>query len=91
MKTKGMVMSRMGIDTSALRHFKTTKRVDKIFKICYNIYSKIRKEKKIKMKRREDIVLRIEKLKTNQIDNAKLIHKWERILRNFDRFDNSNT
>ena len=43
------------------------------------------------MKRREDIVLRIEKLKTKPIDNAKLIHKWERILRNFDRFDNSNT
>ena len=43
------------------------------------------------MKRREDIVLRIEKLKTNQIDNAKLIRKWERILRNFDKLDNSNT
>ena len=43
------------------------------------------------MKRREDIVLRIEKLKTNPIDNANLIRKWERILRNFDRFDNSNT
>ena len=84
-------MSCMGIDTSALRHSKTIKWVDKIFKICYNNYSKVRKEKKIKMKRREDIVLRIEKLKTNQIDNAKLIRKWERILRNFDRFDNSNT
>ena len=43
------------------------------------------------MKRREDRVLRIEKLKTNPIDNAKLIRKWERILRNFDGFDNSNT
>ena len=43
------------------------------------------------MKRREDIVLRIERLKTNPIDNVKLIRKWERILRNFDRFDNSNT
>lgn len=43
------------------------------------------------MKRREDIVLRIEKLKTNSIDNAKLIRKWERILRNFDKLDNSNT
>lgn len=43
------------------------------------------------MKRREDIVLRIEKLKTNPIDNAKLIRKWERILQNFDGFDNSNT
>ena len=43
------------------------------------------------MKRREDIVLRIEKLKTNQIDNAKLIRKWERILRNFGKLDNSNT
>lgn len=64
--------------------------VGKFFKICYNNYSKVRKEK-IKMKRREDIVLRIEKLKTNPIDNVKLIRKWERILRNFDRFDNSNT
>ena len=43
------------------------------------------------MKRREDIVLRIEKLKTNQIDNAKLIRKWERILRNFGKLDNLNT
>ena len=40
------------------------------------------------MKRREDIVLRIEKLKIKPIENAKLIHKWERILRNF---DNSST
>ena len=65
--------------------------VDKIFKICYNNYSKVRKEKKNKMKRREDIILRIDKLKTKPIDNAKLIHKWERILRNFDKFDSSNT
>lgn len=43
------------------------------------------------MKRREDIVLRIEKLKIKPLENAKLIRKWERILRNFDRFDNSNT
>lgn len=43
------------------------------------------------MKRREDIVLRIEKLKIKPIENAKLIRKWERILRNFDRVDNSNT
>lgn len=43
------------------------------------------------MKRREDIVLRIEKLKIKPIENAKLICKWERILRNFDKIDNSNT
>lgn len=43
------------------------------------------------MKRREDIVLRIEKLKIKPIENARLIRKWERILRNFDRIDNSNT
>lgn len=43
------------------------------------------------MKRREDIVLRIEKLKIKPIENAKLIRKWERILRNFDKIDNSNT
>lgn len=43
------------------------------------------------MKRREDIVLRIEKLKIKPIENARLIRKWERILRNFDRVDNSNT
>ena len=42
------------------------------------------------MKRREDIVLRIEKLKIKPIENARLIRKWERILRNFDRIDNSN-
>ena len=63
---------------------------------CYcthsnNNVSEIGSEGEIKMKRREDIVLRIEKLKTNPIDNAKLIRKWERILRNFDRLDNSNT
>lgn len=43
------------------------------------------------MKRREDIVLRIEKLKIKPLENAKLIRKWERILRNFDRIDNLNT
>ena len=37
------------------------------------------------MKRREDIILRIEKLKTKPVENAKLIRKWERILRNYDR------
>ena len=37
------------------------------------------------MKRREDIILRIEKLKTKPVDNAKLIRKWERILRNYDK------
>ncbi len=36
------------------------------------------------MKRREDIVLRIEHLKQKGIQNSKLIAKWERILRNFD-------
>ena len=36
------------------------------------------------MKRREDIILRIEKLKTKPVENAKLIRKWERILRNYD-------
>lgn len=43
------------------------------------------------MKRREDIVLRIEKLKIKPVENARLIRKWERILRNFDRVDNLNT
>lgn len=43
------------------------------------------------MRRREDIILRIEKLKTNPVKNARLICKWERILRNFDRINNSNT
>lgn len=37
------------------------------------------------MKRREDIILRIEKLRTKPVENAKLIRKWERILRNYDR------
>ena len=37
------------------------------------------------MKRREDIILRIEKLKTKSVENAKLIRKWERILRNYDK------
>ena len=35
------------------------------------------------MKRREDIILRIEKLKTKPVENAKLIRKWERILKNY--------
>lgn len=83
-------MSRMEIDTSALRQAPNIKGVDKISKICYNYYSKVRKEK-IKMKRREDIILRIEKLKTKPVENARLIRKWERILRNFDKVDNSNT
>lgn len=43
------------------------------------------------MRTRNDIVLRIEKLKTKPVENARLIRKWERILRNFDRVDNSNT
>lgn len=33
-------------------------------------------------KTRAEIELRIAKLKTNPIENAKLIKKWERILRN---------
>ena len=37
------------------------------------------------MKRREDIILRIEKLKTKPVENAKLIRRWERILRNYDK------
>lgn len=37
------------------------------------------------MKRREDIILRIEKLKTKSVENANLIRKWERILRNYDK------
>jgi hypothetical protein len=37
------------------------------------------------MKRREDIILRIEKLKTKPVENVKLIRKWERILRNYDK------
>ena len=31
---------------------------------------------------REQIILRIERLKRNPVENAKLIKKWERILRN---------
>lgn len=46
---------------------------------------KMKNEKgEIIMKRREDIVLRIEHLKQKGIQNSKLIAKWERILRNFD-------
>lgn len=37
------------------------------------------------MKRREDIILRIEKLKTKPVENVKLIRKWERILKNYDK------
>ena len=33
------------------------------------------------MKRRGDIILRIEKLKTKPVENAKLIRKWERNLK----------
>lgn len=35
--------------------------------------------------RREDIILRINKLKMNAVENANLIRKWERILRNYDK------
>ena len=31
---------------------------------------------------REQIILRIERLKRNPVENANLIKKWERILRN---------
>lgn len=88
MKTVGL----SGSESSNLSHAAkpNVKGVDKIFKICYNNYSKVRKEK-LKMKRREDIVLRIKKLKAKPVENARLIRKWERILRNFDRVDNSNT
>lgn len=37
------------------------------------------------MKRREDIVLRIEKLSIKPVENERLIRKWKRILRNFDK------
>lgn len=37
------------------------------------------------MKRREDIILRIEKLKMNSVQNAKIIQKWKRILRNYEQ------
>lgn len=37
------------------------------------------------MKRREDIILRIEKLKMNPVQNAKIIQKWKRILRNYEQ------
>ena len=37
------------------------------------------------MKRRDDIILRIEKLKTKPVENVKLIRKWERILKNYDK------
>ena len=32
---------------------------------------------------REHIVLRMERLKRNPVENAKLIKKWERILSNY--------
>lgn len=32
---------------------------------------------------REQIILRIERLKRNHVENANLIKKWERILRNY--------
>lgn len=34
---------------------------------------------------RQDILNHIDKLKIKPIENAKLIKKWERILRNFDK------
>lgn len=34
-------------------------------------------------KTKEQIILRIERLKRNPVENAKLIKKWERILRNY--------
>ena len=37
------------------------------------------------MKTRNEILNRIEKLKTKPVENAKLIRKWERILRNYDK------
>ena len=36
---------------------------------------------------RQDILNRIDKLKIKPIENAKLIKKWERILRNFDKLN----
>lgn len=35
--------------------------------------------------RREDIVLRIAKLKKKPVENEKLIRKWTRKLRNYDK------
>lgn len=37
------------------------------------------------MKRREDIVLRINKLRFKPVENSNLIRKWNRILRNYDK------
>ena len=34
-------------------------------------------------KTKEQIILRIERLKRNPVENANLIKKWERILRNY--------
>ena len=36
---------------------------------------------------RQDILNRIVKLKIKPVENAKLIKKWERILRNFDKLN----
>jgi len=36
---------------------------------------------------RQDILNRIDKLKIKPVENAKLIKKWERILRNFDKLN----
>lgn len=37
------------------------------------------------MRTRNEIVMRIEKLKQKSVENANLIRKWERILRNYDK------
>lgn len=37
--------------------------------------------------RREDIVLRIDHLEKRGVQNVKLISKWKRILRNFDKLN----
>lgn len=34
-------------------------------------------------KTKEQIILRIKRLKRNPVENAKLIKKWERLLRNY--------
>lgn len=34
-------------------------------------------------KTKEQIILRIERLNRNPVENAKLIKKWERLLRNY--------
>lgn len=37
------------------------------------------------MRRREDIILRINKLRLKPVENSNLIRKWNRILRNYDK------